>query len=238
MAHNNYFEFKQFTVKQNNAAMKVGTDGVLLGAWTNVENAKHILDIGTGTGVVALMLAQRSQANIVAIDCESSACIDARLNVLNSPWSQRIAVQEICLQEFAATTTQQFDCIVCNPPFFSNAVKPNDVKRSMARHNHSLPFDELLKSAALLLTPNGHFTVVLPANAENSFRMLASNYRLFPSRITRIKPKPSASISRVLLEFRNEATLNLETELTIETEKHHEYQPETIALLRDFYLSL
>ena len=99
--------------------MKVGTDGVLLGAWTNVENAKHILDIGTGTGVVALMLAQRSQANIVAIDCESSACIDARLNVLNSPWSQRIAVQEICLQEFAATTTQQFDCIVCNPPFFT-----------------------------------------------------------------------------------------------------------------------
>jgi tRNA1Val (adenine37-N6)-methyltransferase len=238
MGRNNYFQFKQFTVQQENAAMKVGTDGVLLGAWTDIEGVNSILDVGTGTGLIAIMLAQRSNANIVAIDNEPSACRDAKLNSASSPWSSRIEVVGKSLQDYSAEIQQAFDCVVCNPPFFTNSLKPVDAKRSLARHNDQLPFDALLKGVSSILSPTGHFSVILPITAEAEFRMLAANYRLFPSRITRVRPKTSVEPARVLLEFRVEGVLESENLLTIETEKHHEYQPEFIEMVNDFYLKL
>jgi len=238
MGRNNYFKFKQFTIQQENAAMKVGTDGVLLGAWASVENVISILDIGTGTGLMALMLAQRSNANIVAIDNEPSACRDAKLNSASSPWSSRIEVVEKSLQDYSTETQQAFDCVVCNPPFFSNSLKPVEAKRSIARHNDGLPFDVLMECVSLILQPTGYFSIILPIAVETEFRMLAANYRLFPSRITRVKPKPSVEPARVLLEFSVEGVLESENVLTIETDKHHEYQPEFIEMVKDFYLKL
>lgn len=238
MGRNSHFQFKQFTIHQENAAMKVGTDGVLLGAWAGVENICSVLDIGTGTGLIALMMAQRSKATITAIEIEESAFMDASLNIQNSAWSERIKVVHSSFQEYLKDDIHLFDCVVCNPPYFTNSIKSKTESRTIARHNDELPFEALVEGVSRILNKDGHFSVVLPASAESDFRFLAANFRLFPSRITRVKPKPSKAASRVLMEFRFEATLKFEEELTIETEIHHEYLPEFIELVKDFYLKL
>lgn len=236
MGRNSHFQFKKFTIHQENAAMKVGTDGVLLGAWAETKNVSSVLDIGTGTGLIALMMAQRSEAYITAIEIEESAFSDASLNIQNSPWSERIKVVHTSLQDHLKNNSQIFDCVVCNPPYFKDSLKSKTKSKAIARHNDELPFEVLAEGVSRILNTNGHFSVVLPAGAESDFRFLAANVRLFPSRITRVKPKPSKPASRVLMEFRFEATLKVEDELTIETETHHEYMPEFIELVKDFYL--
>jgi tRNA1Val (adenine37-N6)-methyltransferase len=238
MAGNNYFQFKQFTINQEHAAMKVGTDGVLLGAWTDTENVNSVLDIGTGTGLIALMMSQRSTANITAIEIEENAFKDATLNIQNSPWPNRINIVHSSLHDYLKYNIYLFDCVVCNPPYFTNSIKSGTENRTIARHNDQLPFEVLIEGVSHILGKEGHFSVVLPVGAENDFRFLAANYRLFPLRITRVKPKPSKPASRVLMEFRFEATLKTEEELTIETETHHDYLPEFIELVKDFYLKL
>jgi tRNA1Val (adenine37-N6)-methyltransferase len=238
MGQNNHFQFKQFTIHQENAAMKVGTDGVLLGAWSNTENVHSVLDIGTGTGLIALMLAQRSEATITAIEIEENAFKDASLNIQNSPWSERMKVVHSSFQEYLKNNSQIFDCVVCNPPYFTNSIKSKTESRTIARHNDELPFEALVEGVSRIINKDGHFSVVLPASVESDFRFLAANVRLFPSRITRVKPKPSKPASRVLMEFRFEAILKVEEELTIESEIHHEYLPGFIELVKDFYLKL
>jgi len=238
MGRNSHFQFKQFKIQQENTAMKVGTDGVLLGAWADTENVNSVLDIGTGTGLIALMMAQHSEATITAIEIEENAYLDAKSNVQNSPWSERIKVVHSSFQEYLKNNSQHFDCVVCNPPYFTNSIKSKTESRTIARHNDQLPFETLVEGVSHILNKEGHFSVVLPAGAESDFRYLAANVRLFPSRITHVKPKPSKAASRVLMEFRFEATLKAEDELTIETETHHEYLPEFIDLVKDFYLKL
>jgi tRNA1Val (adenine37-N6)-methyltransferase len=238
MARNNHFQFKQFTIRQDHAAMKVGTDGVLLGSWTDAENVHSVLDIGTGTGLIALMLAQRTAANITAIELEESAYKDSMQNIQNSPWSDRIKVVHSSFQEYLKINDHLFDCVVCNPPYFTGSVKSKKETRTIARHNDLLPFKALVEGVSRILNKEGHFSIVLPAGAEKDFRYLATNYRLFPTRITRVNPKPSKPATRVLMELMFEATLNTEEELTIETEIHHEYFPEFIELVKNFYLKL
>lgn len=238
MAHNTYFKFKQFTIQQSNAAMKVGTDGVLLGSWTSVENVSSVLDVGTGTGIVALMLAQRSLATIDAVEIEENACADALLNFKNSPWENRLSLFNSSFQDFAHSSDQKFDCVVSNPPYFSQHTKSDCQKRSLARHSDNLPFEVFACGVARLLSENGHFSVILPVEAEREFRSSAANYRLFPKRIMRVKPNPLKPVKRVLIEFRFEAMLEEETELIIESELHHDYTDEFIGLVKDFYLNL
>jgi len=238
MAHNNWFQFKQFTVQQNNAAMRVGTDGVLLGTWTQVENATNILDIGTGTGVIALILAQRSSATIDAIDLDEGAIADAQLNFRESPWNDRLTAVQSSLQQYTETASEKYNCIVCNPPFFNNAVKSKNENRAMARHTHSLSFDDIARGVSKLLDEDGCFSLVLPAEAEKEFRSIAANYRLFASKITRVKPKPSKTIVRVLMEFQFDAKMPITNELTLETETHHEYTLEFSEMVKEFYLKL
>lgn len=238
MAKNNYFEFKQFRIEQNNAAMRVGTDGVLLGTWTNTANVNSVLDIGTGTGLVALMMAQRTVAKIHAIDIDESAITDARYNFEHSKWNSRLTVEQISAQNYALRTAQKFDCIVCNPPFFNNSPKSQEKSRMIARHTDTLLFSDLIKSAAQLLTPNGTFNVVIPSDQETAFRNYANEERLFATRITHIKPNPVKPIKRVLIEFQTEGELIDENELILETETHHIYTPEAIKLFKDFYLKL
>jgi tRNA1Val (adenine37-N6)-methyltransferase len=215
--------------------MKVGTDGVLLGAWATTCGATHILDIGTGTGLIALMLAQRSDAQIVGIDIEAEAAVQAQENVQNSPWSHRIAIEHTDFQSFDSAV--KFDLIVSNPPFFDNSLHSPNTGRTLARHAQSLSLSSLLQKTAQLLTPNGVFALILPADSESHLQQLAQSEGLHAQRITRVIPTPEAAPKRILAEFSFTAQNCLTDSLLIE-QARHQYSDQYIALTRHFYLKM
>lgn len=220
--------------------MKVGTDGVLLGAWARVEHSRRILDMGTGTGLVALMAAQRSQADIVAIDLDADAVAQAAENVAASPWESRIQVVQADARQVESGKTfhfQLFDAILCNPPFFENSLKSPDVARTMARHTDTLSFDELARSAARLLSPEGELSVVIPYDRAHDMTVSAACCGLFATRQTVIVPVEGGKPKRVLMAFNREGAAH-----TIETLCIHDaqrrYTPEYVRLVEDFYLKM
>lgn len=198
---NPYFQFKQFTVWHDKCAMKVGTDGVLLGAWTSVESAHRILDIGTGTGLVALMLAQRSlpDANIVALEIDEAAVGQARENVIRSPWKERVEVVQADFRKYRSS--DKFDVIVSNPPYFVDSLECPDRQRAAARHNDSLTYEDLLEGVSGLLTENGFFTVVIPADVAERVKKIASIKKLYAVRQLNVITKPGGIPKRVLITF-------------------------------------
>lgn len=238
MSHNNYFQFKQFMVEQNHAAMRVGTDGVLLGAWTNIENATNILDIGTGTGVIALMLAQRSSAQIDAIDIEEGAIIDAKLNFSRSPWHYRLKAHQVSLQEYVLKMPKKFDCIVSNPPFFNNSIKSAQKEKAMARHTDALSFNDLISHSVKLMSPMAIFSVIISIDTEKEFCQTAINNGLKLTKITRVKPNLKKPCKRVLLQFELISKPCIENQLTIETAQRHEYTSAFTEIMKPFYLQL
>ena len=217
--------------------MKVGTDGVLLGAWADVAGAASILDAGAGTGLIALMLAQRSPATIVAVEIDDEAYREACFNVSQSPWPGRIEVRHAAFQDFAAQTTQKFDLLVSNPPFFENDLPAPDRQRSTARHNHLLPFDELLAGAAKLLSANGKLAVILPSRQADNFIPKAREQELYLVRNTLVKANPAKAPHRCLLEFSPVPGLLREELLVIENGRHHDYTEAYKQLTREFYLA-
>lgn len=228
------FQFKQFTIRQDQTAMKVGTDGVLLGAWAEVEKAHQILDIGTGTGLIALMAAQRNhQAYIQAIEIEQQAYEQACQNVCHSPWSDRIEVIHSSLQSFEPENL--FDCIICNPPFFNHSLKTPHNNRNLARHSDSLSHKELLIHASRLLSPNGHFHVILPVTEAKALTDIAPEYQLYPTRITQVFPTPEKAAKRLLIQFSHQQTIVQQDNLVVEITRH-QYSEEYIRLTQDFYL--
>lgn len=232
---NPYFSFKQFTVYHDRCAMKVGTDGVLLGAWADVASARHILDIGTGTGLISLMMAQRSNARIKAVDIDADAVEQARVNVAASPWKDRIEVE---LQDIRYFTSESlFDVIVSNPPYFVNSLKCPDGQRNTARHTDDLDFENLIVSATRLLHPEGVFSVIIPTDGRELFLTVATRYGLQLSRQTLIHTKPDAEPKRVLLSFKFSSDEYVTDDLTIELSRHV-YSEEYIALTKDFYLKM
>ena len=237
MPRNNYFQFKQFRIIQERSAMKVGMDGVLLGAWTDVSGADWILDIGTGTGLIALMMAQKnSAAQIDAIEVDPEALDEAVRNIQQSVWSERIHAELCSSQEFSERMSHKYDLIVSNPPFFSNGVKAPVENRARARHSNSLPLDSLISGAAGLLRENGLIALVLPIESLPQVEQLATLNKLFISRLCRVKPNPAKPDFRILIELTNSDCTIQESELMIEFEKHHDYTPEYKALTKDFYL--
>jgi len=237
MPRNNYFQFKQFRIIQERSAMKVGMDGVLLGAWANASGADRILDIGSGTGLVALMLAQKNTlAEIDAIEIDRDACDEARSNVQQSNWSDRITLFCQSFQEFAAETNTKYDLIVSNPPFFANGVKAPVETRALARHADALPIDVLISGAANLLQENGRIALVLPIEHLHEIENLAKSNSLFFSRLCRVKPNPVKSDFRILVELSKLSCSLQEENLMIEFEKHHDYTPGYRELTKDFYL--
>jgi tRNA1Val (adenine37-N6)-methyltransferase len=234
---NTSFQFKQFTVHHDRCTMKVGTDAVLLGAWTNVKEANHILDIGTGSGVIALMLAQRSSnlTHIDAVEIEKEDAIQARENILHSPWPERISVHEIPIQKFSPEV--RYDLIVSNPPYFNNSFQPPDKKRLHTRHTISLDFTELLSSVIQLLKPNGRFNLILPFTEGLEFIALAKQHALFCSRQWSFRPRKEKMIERWLLEFQLSATKTEEREV-IHYNKTDEWTDDYKELTKDFYLKL
>jgi tRNA1Val (adenine37-N6)-methyltransferase len=235
MSRNSYFQFKQFRIIQERSAMKVGMDGVLLGAWANASGAEHILDIGTGTGLIALMLAQKNaSAQIDAIEIDRDACDEAMFNVQLSDWNSRIKLFCQSFQEFA--TENKYDLIVSNPPFFGNGIKAPAETRAQARHSDALPLDVLVSGAANLLQENGRIALVLPAEQLQDVENLAKLNGLFLSRLCRVKPNPLKPDFRILIELCNRPTTLQEETLMIEFEKHHDYTPDYRELTKDFYL--
>jgi len=220
--------------------MKIGTDGVLLGAWTPIEhNPISILDIGTGTGIIALMLAQRTTAEqIDALEIDESAYEQSVDNFENSSWSDRLFCFHAGLDEFIEEPEDEYDLIVSNPPFYAEDYKTDNEQRDLARFQDALPFEDLLEAADLLLSENGIFALILPYKEESKFVDLAKEFELFPIKITRVKGTPTTEIKRSLLAFsRNKPAQILADELVIETARHL-YTPEYIALTKDFYLKM
>ena len=234
------FQFKQFYLEQDQCAMKIGTDGVLLGAWTPIEkNPNSILDIGTGTGIIALMLAQRIAAQqIDALEIDENAYEQATDNFENSPWNDRLFCFHAALDEFVEEPEDEYDLIVSNPPFYIEDYKSENEQRDLARFSNAMPFENLIEAAALLLSANGIFSVIIPFKEEENFLALSKEYELFPLKITRVKGTPITKTKRSLLAFsRNEVTTFPIDELIIETSRHI-YTPEYIELTKDFYLKM
>jgi len=234
---NNYFEFKQFKIYQDKAAMKVGTDGVLLGAWASVSDASRILDIGAGTGLIAIMCAQRnSTAHIDAIEIDELACEQAQENIDACPWTSRIKLFNNPLQKFS--TKEKYDSIISNPPFFINSTKANCSKKSTARHTDTLPFEEIISFSIENLSDKGTLSIILPIVEGEIFISKAVNMGLFCARKTFVIPKPEAEPNRLLIEFTLLENDTVISSLTTETLQRHYYTEEYKNLTGEFYARL
>jgi tRNA1Val (adenine37-N6)-methyltransferase len=237
MSRNTFFEFKQFRINQSNCAMKVGTDGVLLGAWAPIPpTATQILDIGTGSGLLALMLAQRTHAQIQAVEIDIQAAQQAKENFLLSPWKEQLQITNTDFQSFAKKTLQKYDVIVSNPPYFRNSLQAPDTTRSLARHSDTLTLDDLVEGVIKLLQPWGNFCVILPLQEGSLLCDIAYKRGLFCTHSTNIYPTPTAAPKRVLLSFSFHQTHQLTDHLTIETEERHIYTDEYKNLTKAYYL--
>ncbi|HEX5001517.1 MAG TPA: methyltransferase [Bacteroidia bacterium] len=233
------FRFKQFIVRQDKCAMKVGTDGVLLGAWAACNNCKRVLDIGTGTGLIALMMAQKCpNAEIFAIDIDSVAYRQANENFGFSPWSSRLHALHESLQQFALLSGEKFDLIISNPPFFMDAHPASNEARNVARHmDESLSIIELCEGVKKLLSPDGKFCVIFPYREGMRFLEYASANNLFIERITKVKTKVEKQEKRLLMEFGLTHKQTVEEELVIQ-EEDLSFTQQYIDLTADFYLAL
>lgn len=230
----NIFRFKKFSVQHDQVALKVGTDAVLLGAWTNIDNAKLILDIGTGSGVIALMLAQRTKDDVLidGVEIEETDARQAKENVLRSPWPNRVVIYQRAIQEF--TSEHKYDLIVCNPPYFEKSLLPPNANRAQARHTQSLTAEELIEHALRLLSPNGRLSLILPTAEGSSFKAKASP-RLHLVGETAFFSRKEKPQERWLLEFNRVANKTTSDHLVL-YDSNDKKTKEYINLTEDFYL--
>jgi len=233
---NTYFQFKQFIIHQDRCGMKLSTDAVILGAWAAHKSPKKILDIGTGTGAIALMLAQRyPKAFTEAVELDGEAFVQANDNVSLSPWKDRIQVIHLSFQQYAASQPGCFDLIVSNPPYFPDHIKSNDQQRNLALHNDSLPFGDLINGVADILAPNGLFWVILPERQMQDLEKLAAARGLFPCHQVIVRNHPDAPALRLVQAFSFSKNDPSETVLCIRDHERR-YSAAYKELLRDFLL--
>lgn len=244
---NSAFQFKKFTIQQDRCAMKVGTDGVLLGAWASVgPYTNRILDVGSGTGLIALMMAQRCpHAEIDGIELDPEAFEQGVENFEQSPWDSNLFNYHASFQEFAEEIEDQYDLIISNPPFFDHGDR-TEGPRKLARDKTTLPLADIISGADRLLSEQGHLALVLPADQEQNLRALLSKFNYFLTRITRVRGHAQSPIKRILVECsravngktaENTAQKTITSELIIEHQRH-DYTEEFKALVREFYLKM
>lgn len=232
---NTTFDFKQFSLSNDISAMKISTDGVLLGAWADVRNKKRILDVGTGTGLIALMLAQRNDnALITALDIDDNAFKEATLNTENSPWKDRVNVPHCDFKQFASS--EKYDLIVSNPPYFNNGIKAPDSSRATARHNDTLEYSDIIKATQFLLSESGIISLIAPADRldDISYEATVNGFKIH--RITTVFNKPGAKPIRILVEFGKEDKISERKTLYIRNE-NNQYSQEYKTLTKDFYIN-
>lgn len=232
------FRFKHFEIHQQKSAMKVGTDAVLLGAWADFSGAKRILDIGTGTGLIALMSAQRNvEAMIDAVEIDAGAFEEATHNFDISTWANRLQAYHQSIQAFAANSPSKYDVIVTNPPYFVNSTKSQNTSKAQVRHTDSLSFDELLTAAIHLLRPDGRLNLILPKTEGEQFYHLAKANQLHCTKKVAVRGLASKPVERLLMEFSKEERQQIEAEFIIQkSSKRHDYTDAYVKLTKDFYL--
>lgn len=235
---NSSFAFKQFVIQQDRCAMKVGTDAVLLGAWVQPSDSKTILDIGTGTGIISLMLAQKSKATITAIDIDKEAVEQASINFKASKFSEQLSAVNLSLQEFVRSTAEKFDLIVTNPPYFVGSLKSSDTNRSTARHTDLLPFNELIDGVKSLLNPKGKFCLILPKNEAIKFREMAEQKGFQLSKLLRVRTRlDKDEEKRQIMQFEYHPSEFSESTLVIEKDERMSYTEEYKNLTKDYYIN-
>ena len=240
---NAYFQFKQFTIWHQRCAMKVGTDGVLAGALAPDEGFRHILDVGTGSGLIALMMAQRCpEAQITAIEIDDDAAAQAAENFAASPWAERIQLVHGDFNVYSSNT--KYDLIISNPPYFTDALKNPDPQRSTARHNETLNYHQLFLHSRQLLQPTGVCCIIIPAEAEGFVNDMAARHHFFPHAVTRIFTKPGKSCRRIFITYWRGSGNDLffpgeKVEQTLYLmDANSQYTPEYRKLTEDFYIKL
>jgi tRNA1Val (adenine37-N6)-methyltransferase len=234
---NNYFTFKKFTVNQQYAAFKVTTDSVLLGAWADLGSCRTVLDIGTGTGILALMAAQRSAAKIVAIEPDRSSFMQAGLNFAASPWHERLTLYNTTIQDYMPDAGLLFDAIITNPPYFVDSLLNPDEGKARTRHNVSMNYEDLADAALRLMAPAGTLNLVLPGNEAERFAVIAATCDLHCIRRLLVRPTPELPPARVLMSLkRGAAPACEESSMVIEEGGRHQYSEEYVSLTKDFYL--
>ena len=233
---NSYFRFKQFTIEQEDCAMKVGTDGCLLGGWFDCTASQRILDIGCGSGLIAIMAAQRCGATITGIEIEQKAAGQAARNVNNSPWNDRIRIINCDILQY--TPQDAFDTIVSNPPYFVNSLKCDETSRTLARHNDTLNCENFFKKAASLLSTHGKISIVIPTDILEDWKDAAALNGFSLSRATFVKTTPRKMPKRVLADFIRAYTCDTRTETLILEDEPGVYSKAAQEILRDFYLKI
>ncbi len=232
---NPHFHFKQFTIRQDRSALKVGTDGVLLGAWTDYSGAKRILDIVTGTGLLALIAAQRNtQALIDAVEIDDASAEQAAENAAASPWADRIRVHRMDARRMKAS--DPYDLIICNPPFYPGEMASTDERVGVAKHSGGLAFHELIELVDRLLAPRGRLNVILPKNRVLDFNGDAERSDLSPSRQCNVRYLASRPPKRMLMELRRGEQATTTEEITVEESGPLDFSPAYRALLSDLML--
>lgn len=233
------FRFKQFLIHQDRCAMKVGTDGILLGAWANTAHAGKVLDIGAGSGLIAIMIAQRTQDTLIhGVEIDEIASEQARENMQQSPWSDRLQIFRTSIQAFAKESDQQYDLIVSNPPFFTGGTFSTDQQKAFVRHTVKLSHSDLLGAVRTLLHKNGKFSVILPYLEGLRFVEVAATYHLYCSHMTEVRPKAGKNIERLLLQFEMEQQPMIQDELIIQNEKNNDYTEAFVNLTKDYYMNM
>ncbi len=233
------FQFKQFEVMQDKAAMKVGTDGVLLGAWVEIPGtAFSILDIGSGTGVISLMMAQRSYAEVIdAVELNPASYIQTVENFEISEWGDRLFCYHASFQEFEDEIDEVYDVIISNPPFYTDTFKEEASERTMARHTESLAYQDLLRGTSKLLAENGTCAFVIPNKEEAAFVTQAKSFGLFANRICRVRGNAQSPLKRSLLQLSKKENAPEISELIIEISRHV-YTDAYKNLVKEFYLKM
>ncbi|MDD4922038.1 MAG: methyltransferase [Bacteroidales bacterium] len=226
------FRFKQFEVFHDRCAMKVGTDGVLLGAWVVPGEAKRILDVGTGSGLIALILAQRSTAFVDGVELDADAAGQAAENVAASPWRERVHIYE---EDFNGYANGFYDLIISNPPFFRKSLKAPVKERSQARHTDTLGYGMLVEKSAEMLMPDGRFAVILPADSADDFEEICWQNKLYLSKRCEVISVEGLAPKRMLLEFTRQRSITHRASLIIET-LEHKYSESFSAMTADLYL--